>query len=680
MDFLYRGNSMRRVFRPGDRLRTAAIPLRDFRRGDIAVFFPKGPDEPGIVHRVIGFESDALVTMGDNNAAPDRRRVTADEQPEKVVAGTRWEGAAFAVRNGRAGMVQFRINRVRRAARSMAGRLRRRLFPAPSAGEEAVFRHASPLRELWATPFRRFAFWVVLLEGAAVLAGCVSPLFQRTLIDAVNAGRRHLAATAVGAIGGLLVLEFAARSVAAWIRSQLAVECRTQLKSAMFRRLLTLPESFLRGRGSGYFFNRLQADLAEVSAFLSGAGLALWPQLLRVAVTLAMLAWIDFRCVLWALPFLGWQWLIVRRYRRRQYRLSHRLQECVAAERHVMQEYLAAHTVFKSHAASAAAQRRIDRGFGRWRQLMGRRIRNERSFQVWLQLPVWFGCGSLALYGVHQVLEHVWTLGGVWALLRLLMMAFAPVRAIGGDFFRMQSSLAAWERLRDLYRHQAEPDAGGEAPVRLGGDVAVCDLTFGYEPGKPVLQKISFTVPERSLCFLLGENGSGKSTLLMLLLRLYEPWSGSVTIGGAPIEGFPLAGYRARIGYLGQSPEFFPGTLRENLLLGGSADDAAILEALRVLKSENVVLRRPGGLDAPVSGRGDNLSGGEKLRLALARELLRDTDLLLLDEPAASLDCEARQHFYALLPALCGRRTVIAIVHDPPEGLAFPVYRLPPRG
>ena len=76
----------------------------------------------------------------------------------------------------------------------------------------------------------------------------------------------------------------------------------------------------------------------------------------------------------------------------------------------------------------------------------------------------------------------------------------------------------------------------------------------------------------------------------------------------------------------------------------------------------------------------DNLSGGEKLRLALARELLRDTDILLLDEPAASLDSEARQHFYALLPALCGRRTVIAIVHDPPEGLAFPVYRLPPRG
>ena len=118
MEFLYRGNSMRRVFRPGDRLRTTAIPLRDFRRGDIAVFFPKGTEQPGIVHRVIGFEGDALVTMGDNNAAPDRRRVTAADRPEKVVAGTRWEGAAFAVRNGRSGMAQFRLNRLRRAVRT----------------------------------------------------------------------------------------------------------------------------------------------------------------------------------------------------------------------------------------------------------------------------------------------------------------------------------------------------------------------------------------------------------------------------------------------------------------------------------------------------------------------------------------------------------------------------------
>jgi len=130
MDFLYRGNSMFRVFRPGDQLRTEAIPLRDFRRGDIAVYFQKGPDRPGIVHRVIGFEGNALVTMGDNNAAPDRRRVTVADHPARVVAGIHWKGDAFAVRSGLAGMAQFRINRLRRAVRIAAGRLKCRLFPA----------------------------------------------------------------------------------------------------------------------------------------------------------------------------------------------------------------------------------------------------------------------------------------------------------------------------------------------------------------------------------------------------------------------------------------------------------------------------------------------------------------------------------------------------------------------
>ena len=138
MEFLYRGNSMRRVFRPGDRLRTQAIPPEDFRRGDIAAFFPKGPDRPGTVHRVIGFEDGALVTMGDNNAAPDRRRVTAADRPELVVSGNRWDGAAFAVPRGGAGMAQFRFNRLRRAVRNTAGRIFRRFLPArskePAAG------------------------------------------------------------------------------------------------------------------------------------------------------------------------------------------------------------------------------------------------------------------------------------------------------------------------------------------------------------------------------------------------------------------------------------------------------------------------------------------------------------------------------------------------------------------
>ena len=178
--------------------------------------------------------------------------------------------------------------------------------------------------------------------------------------------------------------------------------------------------------------------------------------------------------------------------------------------------------------------------------------------------------------------------------------------------------------------------------------------------------------------FLIGgPSGSGKSTLFALILRLYKVHQGVISINGKAIDTYPLNSYRERIGYIGQDPEFVRGTVRDNLLLGRSdVSDGLIMELFRQLDCAELIERHTEKLDYVVAERGENFSGGERLRLALVRELLRDTDWLLFDEAAASLDMAGRQSFYRLLQKLTGHKGVIAIVHELPDDSSWPVLQL----
>lgn len=550
-----------------------------------------------------------------------------------------------------------------------------------ATSQDHFFHTAFLLGEFLNPCFRLRAMSVAVLESLIVLIGCAAPLVHRRLIDGANAGDSRQVIRGVIELGLVLSSSLAGRVAVRWLRSQLGIELRWRLKSAMFQRLLNLPENFLRDKGTGYFFNRLQADIGETAAFLIGHGLSFMANVLKIVAVMAIVGYLQFYCLLWLLPFLIVQLLICRRFRHVQYRLSHRIQECVAVERHVMQEYLAMHATLKTHSATTAAQQRIHSGFSRWKKLMRLRNINENEFQLFLQFPVWICCGCLSIYGLQQVLEKAWTLGELWALLGLLMMVFTPARTLGNALFQMQTAQVCWQRLRGLYQQQSDiPDNDVVQKQHLHGDIVLSNVSFAYCSHQPVLENLTLKVKDRSLLFLTGENGSGKSSLLLLLLRLYQPQQGDIAIGGVPITHLPLELYRSKIGYLGQTPEFFHGTLRENLTLGHAYSDEAIMKLAHLLNCEELIKRDPLGLDSLVREKGSNFSGGEKLHLALIRELLRDTDILLLDEAAANLDDGARRRFYALLPQLQGRQTVIAVVHDLPEIAAqFPVVRLPER-
>ena len=516
---------------------------------------------------------------------------------------------------------------------------------------------------------------LMCVSALSVLLKCVSPVLQRRLIDGAIGGDGMAALIAGCVFAVLMVFDFGIGILMRWLDGLLAIRVRQRLKGGIFKHLLALPEEFLRSKGAGYFFNRVQSDSNEVCLFLMGNGVFIWTELLKLAIAMTAVLHVEWRIALLTMPFLAVQAIVCGRFRRKQYRLSSEIQEVVAAERHLMQEYLSSHSVIKTHAAADAAGERVEKGLKRWGGLFRSRLVNENWFRAILQLPIWTCKGVVAFMGFYRITHGMMSIGELWELLALLALLFSPARAIGGIFVQMQSALAAWGRLDELKGEQGECDGTPEM-LELNGDIRFNNLNFRYLQEKTLLEDVSFTVQGRTLVFLTGPNGCGKSTLLSLLLRLYRPCQGCITIGGRDIQEFPLKAYRSRIGYIGQNPEFIKGTLRENMLLGNQdRSDAEIASAARMAGCEGLLNAR--GLDGKVEEGAANFSGGEKLRLALLRELLRDTDILLFDEPAAHLDSGSRKAFYELVNGLVGRKTVIAVVHSLPEGIDAPVVALP---
>jgi len=537
---------------------------------------------------------------------------------------------------------------------------------------------------LFGLPFtarvRRPSCVLLALTLGVSLLQCLSPLWQRQLLDMVNSRQTRLALIALAVVAAMQLAVFAISMAERWLYGVLRVRLTQIMKQDVFRHLLQLPEDFLRSRGAGYFFNRVQADISEVLVFVYYGAIGLWGTALSLCLSLFLLWRLEWRCAVLVLPFLLLQVVVCLCFRQRQYRLSKQIQENVATERYVMQDFLSQHSMLKTHVASQEAGSRIEDGQKHWGDLVQTRLKNENWFRLWLQLPIWLCRSVVAVIGICLVSRGQDTLGNVWAILLLLSQVFAPARMISDLFVRGQASRAAWTRLKQLLLEATEDEPRNcqePVPDRLQGDVVLSALRFNFGD-RELLKDVNLRVPQGTLCFIVGKNGSGKSTLLSLLLRLYSPLSGSITIGGRAVKDFPLAAYRSRIGYVGQQPSFLCGTVRDNLLLGNprKCSDEEIWTVLRRLDSETVVSQRSGALSATVAEGGSNFSGGEKLRLTLARELLRDTDVLLLDEPAAALDPQSRQVFYRLLQKLPGSLTVLAVVHDLPEETNCQVFSL----
>jgi ABC-type multidrug transport system fused ATPase/permease subunit len=275
------------------------------------------------------------------------------------------------------------------------------------------------------------------------------------------------------------------------------------------------------------------------------------------------------------------------------------------------------------------------------------------------------GSTLVVALGAQAVLRHEMSVGDLAGFLLLSGFLYEPIGRLHQLNQILQAGRAAGERVFEILDEPAEhDDAPSSEPLVVAGEVEFRHICFSYRPDVPVLFDVTLHARPGETVALVGETGAGKSTVVQMLPRFYEFDSGELLLDGRPVRDIPRAALREAVGMVTQESFLFNGTLRENLVFGRrDANEAALQHALASANADGFVSRLPEGLDTLVGERGVKLSVGEKQRVAIARMLLKDPPVLILDEATASVDTETERQIQQALERLMQKRTCFVIAH-----------------
>jgi subfamily B ATP-binding cassette protein MsbA len=269
-------------------------------------------------------------------------------------------------------------------------------------------------------------------------------------------------------------------------------------------------------------------------------------------------------------------------------------------------------------------------------------------------------------YGGFNVIQGETTPGAFFSFITAMLMAYRPVKSLASINTQLQEGMAAAARFFAVVDTPPTiADKPGAATLAVsGGVIALRDVTFHYHPGSGGVESLSFTVPAGKTVALVGSSGSGKSTIMNLLLRFYEPQSGSITIDGIDVRDVTLASLRDSLGLVSQDIVLFNDTVRANIAYGKlDATEDEIIAAAKKAHAHEFILTMPQGYDTPIGPLGVKLSGGQRQRLSIARAMLKNAPILLLDEATSALDNASERAVQDALAALSAGRTTLVIAH-----------------
>lgn len=327
---------------------------------------------------------------------------------------------------------------------------------------------------------------------------------------------------------------------------------------------------------------------------------------------------------------------------------------------------IAAIMTIKSFAAEKLEVARMEAASSAYVKANRRAIAVSSAFIPVIRMAILAGFVATFLVGGFKVLSGTMNVGAYGVLVFLTQRLLWPLTDLGNTVDLYERAMASTRRILDLLevpvRIRDNPDATALTNAR--GDVRFESVNFSYRDDVPVLQDVSIDLKSGQTIALVGQTGSGKSTIIKLLLRFYVPQSGHISIGGQNIETTTLASLRQQIGLVSQDVFLFHGTVRENIAYGRrDATEAEILEAIDAAEAREFIERLPEGLDTMVGEQGQKLSGGQRQRLSIARALLKDPPILVLDEATSAVDNETEAAIQRSLARISRTRTSIVIAH-----------------
>ncbi|MDE2573284.1 MAG: ABC transporter ATP-binding protein [bacterium] len=518
-------------------------------------------------------------------------------------------------------------------------------------------------------PYWRQEALVLLCILITSALGQLPPLFTKWIIDGAIAGK-SVHGLIVDA-GGMAVSAIAASAIGAWqgyLNAFVGEAIMRDMRDRLVQHLHTMSLAFFTSTKTGEIMNRVSSDVDAVDNVVTGTLVTIATNVAVILTTLVAIFLLDWRLALLSLAVVPLMVVPLRPVGRSMYAIRKRTREQRDRIESLIQETLTLSgiTLIKSFVREREEAKRFHEAgtdlmnleislamVGRWFvALVGAMV-------VVGPAIVWFGGGWLA---VKQGLG----VGTIVAFVAYLGRLYGPAAALVGVQVQLVSALAVFERIFDYLDMVPEAPQRPDA-VRLGsarGAIAFESVAFGYSAQRRALRDVSLRVEPGQLAAFVGPSGAGKTTILQLVPRFYDPQQGRVTLDGYDLRDLRLESLRRNIGIVTQETYLFHATVAENLRYGRpDAGEADLIAACKAANIYGLVESLPDGLQTVVGERGHKLSGGERQRLAIARVLLKDPCILILDEATSSLDSSSERLIQDALEPLMRGRTSLVIAH-----------------
>ena len=526
----------------------------------------------------------------------------------------------------------------------------------------------------FAYPYRLHLILILLFLTLSTLAGLVTPYMNKLFIDRILKPDPVTGAFELAKYLPWAVLAFLAAHVAQLVfgmfQARLAgyVGHRTvyDIRGAIYEKLQELSLSFFDKNQTGSIIARVNQDTGELRRLL----VDFIPLSLEGLFTLAgvglLLIYLNWKITLTVLIPVIFLLLFMRHMMPRLHAAFHRFFSRRSLLSAAVSDSISGMRVVKAFGQGNEEVRKFDQFSSDYRD-SGISLEYRWAFyHPILHFIVISGTVIVWGLGSRAVINGNMTIGELMAYLGYLGMFYRPVFMITRMFNMIVTSLSASDRIFDIL--DTEPDvkeADNPLPApNIQGRIEFDRVTFGYDPGKPVIKDMSFEIKANELVGLVGKSEAGKSTMINLIARLYDPSSGVVRIDGEDVRNLSHADVRKQIGVVLQETFLFSGTIYDNIAYARpDATPEEVLEAAEAARAHDFIMRKPDAYDTQVGERGNRLSGGEKQRISIARAILRDPRILILDEATSSVDTETEAHIQHALERLTRGRTTIAIAH-----------------
>ena len=536
---------------------------------------------------------------------------------------------------------------------------------------------AHKMKTLWRLfgylgPHRRWATGLTVLAVLTAVLSAVPPLLMKPLMDdvlvaqtRVNQPLRVLGFLVLGLFGVHLTMSVAG-VVRAWVAAWMGNRITHDIRCALYQHLQFLSLSFYDKRQTGSIISRVNQDCGQLQGFLVDTAQELITNGLMLAVISCVMFWYDWTlalCVVVPAPLVTIVWT---KTRRRLWRFWHKQYWYWGIVNAVLNETLNGFRIVK---AFSQEQREIKRFSGHSSALATISIVAERMWSTTMaSMSILLVMGTLLVWyvGGRAVVSHGMSTGTLMVFIGYAGMFYGPIRYFSMLASQAVRALAVTERVFEVL--DTEPEAREpEHPVQVGrfdGRIAFNEVTFGYQKHAPVLKHVSFEAQPGEMIGLVGHSGAGKSTCINLVCRFYDPDEGSITIDGVPLKQIPLATLRSQIGLVPQNTFLFGGTIADNIAYakpGATRED--VVRAAKIANAHDFIRRKSDGYETMLGENGKGLSAGECQRIAIARAVLLDPRILILDEATSQMDVETEKQIQEAVERLVAGRTTIAIAH-----------------